>query len=119
MLDDWLGRFLTEPKQTDSVLPLDPPLTRDAILHSIARHPLLLRNPWARLAYIQREDMILLFAGGHRFEVDTSLFEAVLWLCDHQEYNMSTMSPWLQNHRFVMLLTELINLGVVLIDDEQ
>ncbi len=119
ILDDWIGRFLTEPKQTDSVLPLDPPLTRETILHSIARHPLLLRNPWARLAYIQRNNVILLFVGGHRFEINTSLFEAVLWLCDHQEYDMSIISVWLQNEQFVMLLTELINLGVVLINDEE
>jgi hypothetical protein len=79
----------------------------------------LLRNPWSRLAYIQQGKQLRLFAAGHSWDIDAALYESVIWLCDHQVYDLSTHPAWLQNAEFVDLLTELVNLGIILIDAPQ
>jgi len=119
LIDNWLGKFLTEPKQLDAVLPLDIPFDRDAVLRMIRSQPVLLRNPWSRLAYIHQGKQLQLFAAGHSWDIDAALYESVIWLCDHQVYHLSTHQAWLQNAEFVDLLTELVNLGIILIDAPQ
>ncbi len=116
-LDDWLGCFLTEAKQHDAVLPLEKPLSPAAIKQTLSQQPVLVRNPWARLIYTQQEDQLILFAAGHLLRLDPTLLEQVHWLCDHDVYELNSQPQWQQHAAFIQLLTDLINAGVILIDE--
>ena len=116
-IDEWLGRLVTEPKQADAVMPLETPVGRDQLLDAIERRPQLVRNPWARLAYQERETGLQLFAAGHSWYLDTSLLEVVQWLCDNSLYDLSECRAWPDNGQLLDLLTALINQGIILIDE--
>lgn len=116
-LNEWLGRLLTEAKQADAVLPLETPLGRESVEHTLAQQSVLVRNPWARLIYTDHGQQLTLFAAGHSLTVARELFEPLRWLCDFDIYDLSTVSQWRKDAAFIDLLTKLINLGVVLIDE--
>ncbi|MFP3873781.1 MAG: JmjC domain-containing protein [Thiohalophilus sp.] len=116
-LNEWLGRLLTEAKQADAVLPLESPLDRHAVERTLAQQSVLVRNPWARLIYTDEEQHLILFAAGHSLPVARELFEPIRWLCDHEVYNLSSVPHWQTDPAFTGLLRELINLGVILIDE--
>lgn len=116
-LDEWLGRLLTEAKQADAVLPLETPLSRESLERTLAQQSVLVRNPWARLLYTDDGQQLTLFAAGHRLTVAPELFEPLRWLCDHEVYNLSEVPRRGADPAFTALLRELINLGVILIDE--
>ncbi|MGM0680526.1 MAG: winged helix domain-containing protein, partial [Pseudomonadota bacterium] len=116
-LNEWLGCFLTEAKQHDAVLSLKDRLSPDTVRQTLSQQPVLVRNPWARLIYTQQEDQGILFAAGHLWRFDPTLLEPVRWLCDHDVYALDSVPHWQQNPAFIQLLTDLINAGVILIDE--
>lgn len=116
-LNEWLGCFLTEAKQHDAVLPLENPLSTDTVKQILSRQPVLVRNPWARLIYTQQESQLTLFAAGHLLRLDPTLLEPVRWLCDYDVYALDGITQWQQNTAFIQLLADLINAGVILIDE--
>ncbi|MDR9436067.1 MAG: cupin domain-containing protein [Thiohalophilus sp.] len=116
-LNEWLGCFLTEAKQHDAVLPLETPLSPDTIKQTLSQQPVLVRNPWARLIYTQQENQLNLFAAGHLLRLDPTLLDPVRWICDHDVYALDNVTQWQQDTAFIQLLTDLINAGVILIDE--
>jgi 50S ribosomal protein L16 3-hydroxylase len=116
-LNRWLGAYLTEPKQADAVLSLEPPLDRATVKDIIARLPVLVRNPWARLAYTLEAGQLTLFAAGHALPLAMEQLEAVQWLSDHSIYDLRQVPAGADNPAVFDLLQRLINLGVLLIDE--
>ncbi|MGD8547246.1 MAG: cupin domain-containing protein [Thiohalophilus sp.] len=117
ILNDWLGRFLTEPKQHDAVLQLDEALDNNSIEKILQRMPVLVRNPWARLLYTDEDNELVLYAAGQRLALEPELIDIVKWLCDETVYDLGKHFAWRTNPAFLSLLGKLINLGVVLIDE--
>lgn len=116
-LDQWLGCYLTEPKQPDHIIPPDRLLdNRDFKQHATTRP--LWRNPWARVAYFKHPDSIALFVAGHYFGLAADLLAFVKWFCDSIELAPRDWASWHDNSAVVELLTNLYNQGSIYFDDE-
>ena len=72
-LRDWFGRFITRYRNAQTPAPLDKPLTLAALRKRLEGGVVLLRHPWARLAWSRARRGAVLFANGQAYPASASL----------------------------------------------
>ena len=110
-LDQWLGKYLTEPKRPDPALLEAYNVQATGPDKSLALLPdtHYQRFPGIRLAYIQSDTAILLFVGGAQYSLDPECLEAVQYLCREHEYSASALASISRQPAIIELLNTLIN----------
>ena len=112
MIDEWFGRFVTEPRRDHYAYPLEEPVDPRAVAEHLARGGRLERFAGATFAHIvEASGDAWLFAGGLSFPFPAPLAGAVPVLCEAAELSRRTLAPYLQHPAFFEHLAELINEG--------
>jgi 50S ribosomal protein L16 3-hydroxylase len=110
-LDAIIGQILTEPKTALSGARRRP-LPARSVRGRLKRAPALVRSPSARLAFLRRPDGGAdLFANGRRYPLDRALAFAAPLLTGRRTVRIAPAT--LRLTRFVALLTQLLNEGVL------
>lgn len=88
--DDWVGRFLTEPKPQFHIDPPDTEWPVSALRRWLEEGRALLRHPWARLCWSQTDgDRVRLFFNGDSAVFDANQRAAIAVICSHRRLTAS------------------------------
>ena len=113
-MDEWFGRFITEPKPWFAPVPLRHPLTPAMLRKQLTARKKLMRNPAIMLAwYDDGPRQIKLFANGQCHELPARLTDFTRVLCSNRIYTTHTLTPWLPDRDAIRLLTGLYNAGML------
>ena len=114
MIDDWFGRYITEPKRDRYAYPLDEPRPVSSVKSHLAGGGRLERFAGATFAYIHEEpDDAHLFAGGFTFLFPAPIAGAASLVCESTELSNTTLSPYLHSEVFFAILTDMVNEGLL------
>lgn len=113
-LDEWFGRFITEPKPHLRPEPADQPLDPEAIAQDVLAGAPLVREPRSLFAWIESQDRTLtLFVDGTSHPVPSSLAGLVELLCARRHYPPALLKPWLADPCAKALLAALYVQGAL------
>lgn len=116
-LDTWFGSFITQPKRGYTE-PLDEPYTEDELREAFGSGATLRRGAVYSLAYhVSADGETMLFAGGHAIPLAESVAFAAPLLSGKDALTAKTLAPHLENADFVRLVTDLVNEGVLRVDE--
>lgn len=110
----WFGGWITERKYPDADIAPERPIKLAQLLRKLQKGELLMTAPGIRLAFIRRDDTVLLFADGEQRVVPPSLQSAIELLC--RDRNLAPTPEQLQ-HGGAEWLCELVNEGVLQLGD--
>ena len=112
-LDDWFGRFITEPKRRRFLASPEVSVSEEALSAEIRGGQALRRRPAARLAFVQHEEgTATLFAAGRAFPLEERLAFAAALLTSRAEIPAAALAPHLGRAGFAALLAALVEAGV-------
>lgn len=117
-VDDWFGRFITEPHVGQSVAPPEVLLDVDAFKARLLSEGVLLRSEYCRFAYIAADDGVRLYVDGDDIALPPQLAFAAPLLSDRRRYVDTELAAHLDDAAFLELLTRLYNRGAVYFADE-
>lgn len=109
---EWLGRFLTEPKEHLQVFPVNDPLSSSGLGSMLVDGKALVRNSFSRFAWCGSgygED--LLFTNGNAHSVASEHRAFISLLAREREIAPGELAPWLRRPDCLALLCELYNEG--------
>lgn len=113
-LDEWFGRFITEPK---SWLVPNPPrrsLTPAALRKQFATRKKLAHDPAVRMAwYDDGTRQIKMFVNGRCHLLPARLSGFARMLCSQRLYSSHQLGSWMRDRAAIRLLTELYNAGML------
>jgi len=112
-LDEWFGRFITEPKPWLTPTPLRQPLMPGALRGRFTTRKKLARDPSVIVAWYGDNQQIKLFANGRCHVLPARLSGFVRLLCKQRTYAADTLATWLADREALQLLTELYNAGML------
>jgi 50S ribosomal protein L16 3-hydroxylase len=116
LLEDWFGRYATEPLAAFPPEPPTEPLTEELLRSHLGNGGELERSPGARLAYRDSgRGGRTLFAGGEAFSVTADIGFLAPLLCRHRVLKPALLGPVMDHPPAVGLLLELINSGHLVI----
>lgn len=113
-MDEWFGRFITEPKPW--LVPAAPrrPLTPTQLRRALVTPKILVREPAALTAWYPSGPLELkLFANGVCHTLPARLAELAKLLCGVRIYPAQTLGYWLSDPEGVRLLATLHNAGLL------
>lgn len=109
---EWLGRFLTEPKENLQALPAAEPLDAEALARALRAGACLERNGFCRLAWSRGDDgPDLLFAAGMAYRLDPRHRGLLMLLAGQARIGRAELGPWLDHPECADLLARLYNDG--------
>ncbi len=112
--EQWLGRFLTEPK-TEMDLPVDAEgFTAEAFEARLAAGHLLSRNPHSRFAWTKSDHGLTLFVDQQSWTLPTAQKADLLRLTEQRQWRGDEFSP-----SFHQILHQLYRMEAVLFDDDE
>lgn len=95
-IDDWFGRFITDPVRGVGPEPLDPPLQAEELRKLLRDGETLYRSEETRFAYFESPDGPHLYINGQRVDAPGSTEPELLRLiADRRHYDMDDLSPYL------------------------
>ena len=113
-LDEWFGRFITEPKPWLAPTPLRRQLTSAMLRKQLTARKKLARNPAIMLAwYPASTRQIKLFVNGRCHVLPARLSDVARLLCKVRIYSANQLRPWLLDRDVIHLLTGLCNAGML------
>ena len=117
LIDNWFGKYITEPKSTEWLHYPDHEYTTDEFIAFFERHTLFYRNDTSRLAFIDNDDGLRLFVDGEIMELAPECHDFVLWLCESHEYSYESFLSYSGCGECREIMTQLYNQGVLLTND--
>ena len=82
----WLGRYLSEPKNMQTLIPADQSYTTETLEAQLHETKFVVKNEGSRIFYTQNEDGILLFADGTNTTLPNKHLTFVQLLCSKDEF---------------------------------
>ena len=107
----WFGQFSTSPKNSDIVIPAEPPATTDDLLAALTDGGTLRWNEGSRFAYTELDDQTALFVDGERYLLSGDARPLAKVLCASSRPDTSDMARLGQDPALAELLTVLYNQG--------
>ncbi len=113
----WFGCFVTEPKPHLAIEPPDDPPDADRLRRHLAAGGVVVRHPYARLAWSRIGEANWLFycGDGRPVAAPPALLEA---LCSAPRLTAETLAPCLDEPDCLDLLLELLDRGILELDHE-
>ena len=104
-IDDWFGRFITDPVRGVGPEPYDPPLGADALLQVLRAGEPLYRSEETRFAYFESAQGPRLYINGRRIDDTEAVSPGLLRLiADRRHYDMDELSPYLEGSELAFLM---------------
>lgn len=112
LLQEWFGRFVTEPKENLQVFPTDEPLTPEDLRSLIEDGETLLRQGFSRMAF-SRGDATdsLLYANGEIYSISSDHGDFLALLTREKCLSRDMLADWLERPDCLELLHHLYNDG--------
>lgn len=107
----WFGQFSTSPKNSDIVIPAEPPATTDDLLAAIGDGEALRWNEGSRFAYTELDEQSALFVDGERYLLSGDARPLAPLLCAASRPDTSELARLCQDPALAELLTVLYNQG--------
>jgi 50S ribosomal protein L16 3-hydroxylase len=114
----WFGGYNTAPKNAGVDWSLEDPIDGVALRTLMAEHVALIRNPACRFAFVREEaGGLMLFVDGQSYSChgESAGFAERLCASDLIEIDAGDMT----SDETIALMVELLNLGVIAIDEEE
>lgn len=108
-IDEWFGRFVTEPKHWLETPAPESPWSEDNLLAWQAME----RDTRTRLNWMQAERNCVLLIDGAAWHVESELRDLLALLCRERHYSCAMLEPWLDQAAARTLLLRLANHGVL------
>lgn len=113
-IDEWFGRYATEPKRGFYLEPPEAPLDTEALREVLQQGAELSRGTPTRFAYFQHPNgEATLFVSGEAYRLDADLAFAAPLLTGVAPLTAETLTPHFENADFMALLTDLVNEGLL------
>jgi 50S ribosomal protein L16 3-hydroxylase len=109
----WFGRYITEPRSTESSLEPEIKLSTEEFLNRFREYGQIVRNEYTRFAFISQSDACLLFIDGQEFLLPTDIAFVAPLLCDQRILQYEELENNFTRNDFTSLLTKLYNAGYV------
>ncbi|MEE4378310.1 MAG: cupin domain-containing protein [Candidatus Competibacteraceae bacterium] len=118
-INDWFGRYMTEPKPLFGASPASPPVSDIELRTYLAQGGALERNPGSRFAYVKQGNQTKLFIDGQAFTLGALLGFMAPLLCRYRVLTQAVLFPVIQQSAAFDLLLEWVNEGYwVIYEDE-
>jgi 50S ribosomal protein L16 3-hydroxylase len=115
-VDDWFGRFVTEPRRGNYAPPPDDVFSPERIVHLLREGSILRRSPSALFAFAQTESGVRLFVSGVAYPVDALHADVVYLLTGTGPLDHETLAPFLNQEAIQDLLADLVNEGYLILE---
>ncbi len=109
----WFGQFSTSAKNSDIVIPAEPPATTDDLLSALGDGGLLRWNEGSRFAFTELEEQTALFVDGERYLLNGDARALAPVLCGSSRPDQEALGPLCQDPALAELMTVLYNQGSV------
>ncbi len=111
----WFGRYMTQPKYLDQLVPAEKALTLADMEQEIAQGLAICLSEGSRIAFSEAENGLLLFADGDGFDVSATDREVVVFLTEQKHLTQSEL--YSSSNEFKEIVLELINRGTLYLSD--
>ena len=115
IINAWFGRYMTQPKYMDQLIPAEDNLTPEQLEQNIANGEVINLSEGSRLAFSNTENELILFADGEGYPISNSDKPIAIQLAE-QKYLTSDEINSLSNE-FKVNLCELISRGSLYLSD--
>lgn len=109
----WFGQFSTSPKNTDIVVPAEPPASVDDMMTALSGDGTLRWNEGSRFAYTELDNQTALFVDGERYLLSGDACELAPLLCGTSRPDMRHLRRLCEDPALAELMTVLYNQGSV------
>ena len=114
--DRWLGSYLSEPKNTATLLPLEEEVDQQEVQQHLREASVIYKNEGSRFLFIEDEDTVLFFADGHHWALNSSDFTFVQYLCKEDEYDAQTLLTFCNKVESEVLIAKLLENGSIQVE---
>lgn len=115
IINAWFGRYMTQPKYMDQLIPAEESLTPEQLEQNLANGEVINLSEGSRLAFSDTENELTLFADGEGYPIPSSDKAIAIQLAE-QKYLTSDEINSLSNE-FKVNLCELISRGSLYLSD--
>ncbi len=116
IFDQWLGIYLSEPKNAATLFPLEEDLDWQQVLQHLEQANSIYKNEGSRFLYINEDSSLIFFADGHHWELDTSDFTFIQYLCKEDEFDAQTLLTFCNKVETKELIAMLLENGSIQIE---
>jgi 50S ribosomal protein L16 3-hydroxylase len=114
LIDEWFGRFMTEPKRGTYPEPLDEEVDPSELATALRHGGRLRRNPAARMAFNWNPNgSATLFVSGEAIPVAAPVAGFVPLLTGTAPLDCGAMEKWLSQDEFAVLVASLVSDGIL------
>ena len=109
----WFGQFSTSPKNSDIVVPAEPPASVADMMSALAGDGSLRWNEGSRFAYTELDEQTALFVDGERYLLNGDARQLAPLLCSASRPDMTELQRLCEDPALAELMTVLYNQGSV------
>jgi 50S ribosomal protein L16 3-hydroxylase len=109
-LIEWYGKFATEPKNENTIVPLENQLSEQTLLQKLKKGYALLKNEGSRFIF-QEETIYKLFVDGESYALEKKHAELMHFLCEGTSYHGENIILYFEEKPLADLLVTLVNKG--------
>jgi len=102
-IDDWFGRFITDPVRGIGPEPMETPLSEQAFIQMSKNGEALYRSEETRFAYLESDAGPRLFINGQAVTVDGISPQLVRLIADRRHYTAPELAPFLSGEDLAFL----------------
>ncbi|MGQ0657499.1 MAG: JmjC domain-containing protein [Chromatiales bacterium] len=110
-IDDWFGRFITEPGAYGGATPRRRPLAPRQFQEQLLKQGRLARDSRCRFAHVRSGDRCILYIDGQAYPLDRRLAFAGPLLSGQRRFSLQELHVPLRKAAFLALLCDLYNEG--------
>lgn len=109
--DQWLGCFLSEPKNPEALVTEKHDYTVDELDHLLNNYDYIYRNEGSRFLFIETQKTCVLFADGEPYLLTPKHSTFVQYLCEKSEYDARTLQEYCNTIEIQSVVISLIEQG--------
>lgn len=109
----WFGQFSTSPKNSDIVVPAEPPASTEDLLEALSDGGSLRWNEGSRFAYTELGEQTAFFVDGERYLLNGDARSLAPLLCSDSRPDMAELRRQCEDPALAELMTVLYNQGSV------
>jgi 50S ribosomal protein L16 3-hydroxylase len=117
LFEQWLGCFLTEPKNPQIIIPTEQEFTWSDFEEALQDNLTIEKNEGSRFSYSHTKLGLRLYVDGHNFDLSQTDFTFVQYLCDQEKLGAQQIAKICTTLDAKHALCALVNHGGLLINE--